>query len=133
ALEEVRDPADAGLDDDEPEPRVTLADAAEDELGDELADAHRGERDERLAHAGRRVEEALELHAARSLDVERERNAGLLDCAPERLPRWIAVVRGADVVREGVDLRGARALRGDATQLRDRLVDRAVDGEDRDR
>src|SRR5262249_15388963 len=77
-LEEVRDPSDAGLDHDEVEARMALADAAEDQLGDQLADAERGERDERLADARGRVEEALELRATRSLDVEGERDAGLL-------------------------------------------------------
>src|SRR5207253_979261 len=72
ALEVVRDPADAGLDHDEDEARVALADAAEDELRDQLADPHRRERDERFAYARRRVEETRGLHAARPLDMERE-------------------------------------------------------------
>src|SRR5262249_31168348 len=98
ALEEVRDPADPGLDHDEVEARMTLADAAEDELGDELTDAHGGERDERLAHAGDGIEQARDLHAARALDVKRERDAGRLDLAPQGLPHRVAVVRCLDVV-----------------------------------
>src|SRR5206468_3294866 len=86
ALEEVRDPADARLDDDELEPGVALADAAEDELRDQLADPHRRERDERLAYARRRLEEPRELHGPRALDVEGERDAGGLDLRPQRLP-----------------------------------------------
>src|SRR5207244_11121767 len=44
ALEEVRDPADARLDDDEAQAGVAGADATEDELRDQLAHAERGER-----------------------------------------------------------------------------------------
>src|SRR5262249_5999031 len=107
ALEEVRERADGRHGHDEAEAGMALADAAEDQLGDELADPHRGERDERLLHARRRVVEALHGDTAGSLDVERERDRGLLERAPERLPHRVAVVRGADVVGEGVDLDGA--------------------------
>src|SRR5437016_1811059 len=58
ALEVVGYPADPGLDHDEDEARVALANAAEDELRDQLADPHGRERDEGLAHARRRIEEA---------------------------------------------------------------------------
>src|SRR5439155_18169461 len=98
ALEEVRDPADARLDDDETQARVARADAAEDELGDELAHAERRERDERLAHAGGGVEEPLEVHAARALDVKGEWDLRRRDLAPQPLPHGVALVGPALLV-----------------------------------
>src|SRR5439155_24718042 len=94
-------------------------------------DAERGERDERLADAGGRVEQPLELGAARSLDMEGERDAGFLDRAPEGLPHRVAVGRGADVVREGVDLDGSRTVVEDATELGEPVLDPAVDRDER--
>src|SRR5437016_12953239 len=92
ALEEVGDPADPGLDHDEVEAGVALADAAEDELGDELAYPHGCQGNERLAHARRGIEQARYLHAARALDVEGERDAGALHRPTPGRPHRIAAV-----------------------------------------
>src|SRR5439155_9991319 len=131
ALEEVRDPPDARLDDDEAQARGARADAAEDELGDELAHAERRECDEGLADAGGGIEEPLEVHAARALDVEGERDAPRRDLGPEGLPHGVAVVGPALVVGEGLHLHAARAFREHPAKLGERFVER-VDRDHRD-
>src|SRR5439155_602221 len=72
------------------------------------------------------------MKVARPWDVEGERDRRLLERAPERLPRRIAVVRRARGVGEGVHLHTARPLLRDALERGARLRDAAVDGQDRD-
>src|SRR5205814_10582101 len=84
----TRRSSDLALAEDEPEPRVALADAREDHADADLVHLHR--RDDRPRADDRRVADALHLvphrRAAALEDVERDDEARVLRGSPEGLP-----------------------------------------------
>src|SRR5262245_14156260 len=124
ALDEVRYPADAALDQHELELGVAGQDAGEDQRGDGLADRHRGDGDERLLDPRRRVLEGrLDVGVARSDDVEADRQAGLLDHRPERLVGLVPERLTPALVRERVAMEAPQAELRDAGELLHGLVE----------
>ncbi len=87
-LEHVRKPPDAALAQDEPEPRMALADAGEDHRREDFVHLHRAHHDPRAD--GRRAPRPLHLvaHGRRAAfeDVEGKHDVARLGGDPHRLP-----------------------------------------------